>query len=71
MRIVKMVLLVTCLTLLAGCLGNKPSIYVLNQSEVIKMRTGDTVTAEQPGWYFSNEAVKRVMAVKIDDTNLR
>ena len=70
MRTVQTVALLICLTGLVGCAG-RTGVYVLQQTEVIKMIKGDTITAEYDGWFFSNRAVNRVMNAKIDDINLK
>lgn len=69
MRTVQAVVLLISLTLLTGC-ARTISTYVLNQSEVIKVKNGDTLTAKYDGWLLSNRAVDRVMNAKIKAVNL-
>lgn len=45
------------------------SVYVLDQSEVVKVKTGEQITAKFDGWMLSNRAVTRVMESKIIDVN--
>jgi hypothetical protein len=69
MRIKIAALLLISLTVLAGC--GRISVYVLNQEELVKVKTGDTITAKYDGWLLSNRAVDRVMNAKIKATNLQ
>ena len=69
MRINLMVLLLILLMGSAGC--SAISVYVLNQSELVKVKTGETITAKYDGWLLSNRAVNRVMNAKIKATNLQ
>ena len=69
MRIKRMALLLIFLTLLAGC--GRTSVYVLHQEELVKVKTGDTITAKFDGWLLSNRAVDRVMNAKIKAVNLQ
>lgn len=45
------------------------SVYVLDQAEVVKVKTGEQITAKFDGWMLSNRAVTRVMESKIIDVN--
>ena len=64
-----MVLLLISSILSEGC--GRTSIYVLDQAELIKVKSGDTITAKYDGWLLSNRAVDRVMNAKIKATNLQ
>jgi uncharacterized protein YjcR len=55
--------------LLAGCA--RTSVYVLNQDEVVKVKSGENITAKFDGWLLSNRAVDRVMNAKIKTVNLQ
>lgn len=68
MRILIMILVVS-LMLLTGCASN--SIYVLDQSEVVRVQENQTVTAKFKGWLLSDRAVQRVMDAKIKGVNLQ
>ena len=54
---------------LTGC--GSTSCYVLKDSEIIYLDKGETITAPHKGIYMSENAVKRVLDVKIIDTNLK
>lgn len=69
MQIKKMAILLIFLTLLAGC--STTSVYVLDQAELIKVKSGDTITTKYDGWLLSNRAVDRVMNAKIKAVNLQ
>jgi hypothetical protein len=69
MRINLMVLLLISLTVLVGC--SRISVYVLDQSELVKVRSGETITAKYDGWLLSQRAVDRVMNAKIKGVNLQ
>ena len=58
----------TLLVVLSGC--GTTSVYVLNEREVVRVKAGNTVTAEFNGWLLSDRAVNRVMNAKIKDVNL-
>ena len=68
MRISLMALLLIFSTLLAGC--SRVSVYVLNKEELVKVKSGDTLTAKYDGWLLSQRAVDRVMNAKIKAVNL-
>jgi phosphate/sulfate permease len=51
-------------TLLAGCVST--SVYVLDQAELVRVKTNQTVTAKYDGWLLSDRAVDRVMNAKIN-----
>lgn len=55
--------------MLAGC--STTSCYVLDQQELVKVKSGDVVTAKFDGWLMSNRAVDRVMDAKIMETKLK
>ena len=57
------------LGILTGC--STTSVYVLQDTEVVRMKSGDTVTAKEPGWYLSDRAVDRVMNAKITGVKLK
>lgn len=69
MRINLMALLLISLIVLEGC--SRTSVYVLDQAELVKVKTGDTLTAKFDGWLLSNRAVDRVMNAKIKAVNLQ
>lgn len=69
MRIARMATLLIFSTLLAGCVS-ATSTYVLNQAEVVKIKSGEIITAKYDGWLLSNRAVDRVMNTKIKAVNL-
>lgn len=69
MRINLMALLLISLTVLGGC--SRISVYVLDQAELVKIKSGETITAKYDGWLLSDRAVDRVMNAKIKATNLQ
>jgi hypothetical protein len=68
MRINLLALLLTFWMGLAGC---STSVYVLNKTELVKVKAGQTVTADYDGWLLSQRAVDRVMNAKIKAVNLQ
>ena len=60
--------LASFLMLSAGC--SRTSVYVLNQSEVMRVQEGQTITSKYKGWMLSDRAVDRVMNAKIKAVNL-
>jgi uncharacterized protein YjcR len=54
---------------LAGC--SRTLVYVLDQAELVKIKSGETVTAKYDGWLLSQRAVDRVMNAKIKAINLQ
>lgn len=54
---------------LQGC--GRTSIYVLQQEELVKVKSGDTITAKYDGWLLSQRAVNRVMNAKVEDVKLK
>ena len=69
MRINLMVLLLISLMVLGGC--SRISVYVLDQAELIKVKSGETITVKYDGWLLSNRAVDRVMNAKVKAVNLQ
>ena len=69
MRIKLMVPLLISLTVLVGC--SRISVYVLDQAELVKVRSGETITAKYDGWLLSQRAVDRVINAKIKAVNLQ
>ena len=68
----KTIVLATFLIVSAGLSGcASTSIYVLNQDELLRVKTGQTVTSKYDGWLLSDRAVSRVLNAKIKDANLR
>ena len=65
----KMVLLLIFSILLAGCANT--SVYVLDQAELVKVKSGETITAKYDGWLLSQRAVDRVLDAKIKKVNLQ
>jgi len=59
-------MLLLCSMLLAGCVST--SVYVLDQAELVRVKTNQTVTAKYDGWLLSDRAVDRVMNAKIKAT---
>jgi len=54
---------------LVGCAST--SVYVLDQSEVVRVKEGETITSKYSGWLLSDRAVDRVMNAKIKQVNLK
>ncbi len=56
-------------TALTGC--NTTSVYVLDQQELVKVKSGDTVTVKFDGWLLSQRAVERVMNARVEQQLLK
>lgn len=69
MRLIKLTILASFWMALGGC--NTTSVYVLNQSELVRVQENQTITAKYKGWLLSDRAVDRVMNAKIKATNLQ
>jgi uncharacterized protein YjcR len=54
---------------LIGC--SRISVYVLDQAELVRVKSNQTITAKFDGWLLSDRAVDRVMNTKIKATNLQ
>jgi len=52
-------------TLLTGCTSN--AVYVLDQTEIVRVQKGQTFTGNYTGWFFSDRAVSRVMDTRIKE----
>ena len=65
----KTIALAICLMLLTSCANT--SVYVLDQSELLRVKADETVTVKFDGWIFSDRAVSRVMDTKIKGANLK
>jgi len=68
MRISLMALLLIFWMGLGGC---STSVYVLNKTELVKVKAGQTIIADYDGWLLSQRAVDRVMSAKIKAVNLQ
>lgn len=53
----------------SGC-GNT-SIYLLDQKEIVKVKSGETISSTYDGYFFSNRAISRVMKAKVEDIKLK
>lgn len=69
MKLIRIIMLASFLTLLAGCAST--SVYVLDQAELMRVKKEQTVTAKYDGWLLSDRAVGRVMNAKIKAVNLQ
>lgn len=65
----RMILLLISLMVLGGC--GSTSVYVLQQSEVNRVKKGQVITSEWDGWLLSDRAVDRVMNAKIKGVQLQ
>ena len=65
--IVSLIFLMLLITSI-GC--STTSVYVLDQKELIRVKSGETVEAKYDGWLLSDRAVDRVMNAKIAQTKL-
>ena len=54
---------------ISGCAST--SVYVLDQAELVKVKSGETITAKYDGWLLSQRAVDRVLDAKIKRVNLQ
>jgi len=68
MKLIRTMILVSFLTVLAGC--STTSVYVLNQAELVRVKKDQVITAKYDGWLLSQRAVDRVMNAKIKAVNL-
>lgn len=68
MKLIKTMILVSFLTVLAGC--STTSVYVLNQAELVRVKKDQVITVKYDGWLLSQRAVDRVMNAKIKAVNL-
>ena len=57
------------LIILTGC--GRTSVYVLDQQELVKVKSGDVVTTKFDGWLLSQRAVERVMNAKVEKEKLK
>jgi hypothetical protein len=57
------------LTVCAGC--NTTSVYVLDQQELVRVKSGDKIEAKFDGWLLSQRAVERVMNAKVEQQKLK
>ena len=64
----KMIVLLIFLMGLIGC--SSTAVYVLNKSEVERVKANQNITAKYDGWVLSDRAVNRVMNAKIKAVNL-
>ena len=64
----RMIVLLIFSTVLVGC--SSTSVYVLNKSEVERVKANQNITAKYDGWLLSDRAVTRVMNAKIKAVNL-
>lgn len=64
-------MVLAALTLLAvsGCATT--SVYVLDQKELVKIKTGETLTATYDGYFFSNRAIQRIMKAEVEEVKLK
>ena len=68
----KLKLLAISLMLLTVCGGcNTTSVYVLDQQELVKVKSGDNITVKFDGWLLSQRAVSRVMNAKVEAIKLQ
>jgi len=65
----RMIVLLILSMVLVGCA--RTSVYVLDQTELIRVKKDQTITAKYDGWLLSDRAVGRVMDAKIKAVNLR
>lgn len=64
----RMIVLLIFLMGLIGC--SSTAVYVLNKSEVERVKANQNITAKYDGWVLSDRAVNRVMNAKIKAVNL-
>lgn len=69
MPLKKMILLVIFLMGSGGCAST--SVYVLQRSEVVRVKKSQVITAEWDGWLLSDRAVDRVMNARIKGIQLQ
>lgn len=65
----KLLIIVTLpalLTLLIGC-GKTAVLHPISGQDIQRIPAGETFEAPKDGWFFSDEYVKKVMKVKVDD----
>ena len=47
------------------------NVYVLDQSELLRIKKGQQINATYDGWVLSDRAVQRVLDAKIKGVNLK
>ena len=66
---------ITSLTFLIALIGligcSTTSVYVLDQKELIRVKSGETIEIKYDGWVLSDRAVDRIMNAKIAETKLK
>jgi hypothetical protein len=72
MRLMQKTILALFLTASVICVNgcSTTSVFVLDQAELIRVKTGQNITAKYDGWLLSDRAVNRVMNAKIKAVNL-
>lgn len=66
---IRIIVLLILLMGLVGCSYTKA--YIINQSEIIRVKANQNITAEYDGWLLSDRAVDRIMDIKIKKVNLK
>ena len=69
MPLKRMIALAIFSILLGGCAST--SVYVLDQAELVRVKSGQAVTAKFDGWLLSDRAADRVLNAKIKGVNLQ
>jgi uncharacterized protein YjcR len=64
-----MTMFLLCSMLLAGCVST--SVYVLDQAELVRVKSNQTITAKFDGFYLSDRAVDRVLNANIKAVKLQ
>lgn len=65
----RMIALAISLMALTSC--SRTSVYVLDQAELVRVKSGQSVEARFDGWLLSDRAVDRVMNAKINGVKLK
>ena len=69
MRMMTQAVFLMLLVGLSACAST--NVYVLDQAELVRVKSGQVITAKFDGWMLSQRAVDRVMDAKIKGVNLK
>jgi hypothetical protein len=70
MKLRKMILLpISLMLFLTGC--SSTSVYVIKDTELIRAKAGQVITAKDDGWFLSDRAVDRILNARIEKVKLQ
>jgi hypothetical protein len=68
-KMIQVLFWIALVVFVSGCI--RTSVYVLDQAELVRVKSGQTVTSKYDGWLLSDRAVDRVLNAKIKAVNLQ